>query len=77
MKSKINDVLQWIGAVFIIGGHSLNAIGPEVYPYNVLTFFIGTVLFLIWSLHVANKPQLLVNVIALAIGATGLFNAFG
>jgi hypothetical protein len=77
MKSKINDILQWIGAVFIIGGHSLNAIGPEVYPYNVLAFFIGTVLFLIWSLRVANKPQLLVNVIALAIGATGLFNAFG
>lgn len=77
MKSKINDILQWIGAVFIIGGHGLNAIGPEVYPYNVLTFFIGTVLFLIWSLRVANKPQLLVNVIALAIGATGLFNAFG
>ena len=77
MKSKINDILQWIGAVFIIGGHSLNAIGPEAYPYNVLAFFIGTVLFLIWSLRVANKPQLLVNVIALAIGATGLFNAFG
>ena len=41
-----------------------------------LTFFIGTVLFLIWSLRVRNRPQLLINVIALAIGATGLYRAF-
>jgi len=77
MKLKINDVLQWVGAVFVIGGHSLNAIGPAAYPYNILVFIVGTSLFLIWSIRVANKPQLLVNVIALGIGLTGIFNAFG
>ena len=77
MKSEINDVLQWSGAVFIIAGHSLNAMGPSVYPYNILAFFLGTVLFMAWSIRVANKPQLLVNLVALAIGATGLFKAFG
>jgi hypothetical protein len=63
--------------VFIIAGHSLNAMGPSVYPYNILAFFLGTVLFMAWSIRVANKPQLLVNLVALAIGATGLFKAFG
>lgn len=77
MKLEINDVLQWSGAVFIIAGHSLNAMGPSVYPYNILAFFLGTVLFMAWSIRVANKPQLLVNLVALAIGATGLFKAFG
>lgn len=77
MNLKINDVLQWTGAVFIIAGHSLNAVGPSVYPYNILAFFVGTILFMAWSIRVANRPQLLVNIVALAIGFTGLVNAFG
>ncbi len=61
MKLEINEILQWTGAVFIIAGHSLNAVGPAVYPYNILAFFLGTILFMAWSIRVANKPQLLVN----------------
>jgi hypothetical protein len=63
--------------VFIIAGHSLNAVGPAAYPYNILAFFLGTILFMAWSIRVANKPQLLVNIVALAIGLTGLAKAFG
>ena len=77
MKLEINEVLQWTGAVFIIAGHSLNAVGPAVYPYNILAFFLGTILFMAWSIRVANKPQLLVNIVALLIGLTGLAKAFG
>jgi hypothetical protein len=35
------------------------------------------VAFLIWTLRVHNRPQMLVNVVALVIGATGLIRAFG
>lgn len=77
MKHRINEILQWIGAVFVIGGHSLNAMGPSVYPYNILVFIVGTTMFLTWSVRVANKPQMLVNVIALFIGITGIIKAFG
>ena len=77
MKLEINEILQWSGAVFIIAGHSLNAVGPSAYPYNILAFFVGTVLFMAWSIRVANRPQLLVNIVALAIGLTGLVKAFG
>ena len=77
MNLKTNDILQWTGAVFIIAGHSLNAAGPAAYPYNILAFFLGTILFMAWSIRVANKPQLLVNIVALAIGLTGLVKAFG
>ena len=75
MKLEINDILQWAGAVFIVAGHSLNAVGPSAYPYNILAFFLGTILFLAWSIRVANKPQLLVNIVALSIGASGLYRA--
>ena len=76
MKIHVNEAIQWVGAVFIIAGHSLNAVGPAAYPWNIVTFFCGTVAFLIWTLRVCNRPQMLVNVVALGIGATGLIRAF-
>lgn len=77
MKLEINETLQWAGAVFIIAGHGLNAVGPEAYPWNILAFFVGTILFFAWCIRVANKPQLMVNVVALAISTLGLYRAFG
>jgi hypothetical protein len=77
MKLEINEALQWAGAVFIIAGHSLNSVGPSVYPYNILAFFIGTILFMAWTIRVANRPQMVVNIVTLCIGASGLFKAFG
>ena len=73
--NKTNEVLQWSGAVAIIAGHLLNAIGPEAYPYNILTFFVGTILFLAWAVRVKNRPQLMVNLVAIAISTVGLFGA--
>jgi len=73
----IDDILQWTGAVAIIAGHVLNAVGPAVYPYNIAVFAVGTVAFLAWAIRVANKPQAVVNVVALAIGLVGLYKAVG
>ena len=72
----LNEVLQWVGAVFIIAGHVLNAVGPGAYPYNIAAFFCGTAAFLTWTIRVANKPQLAVNIVALILGIVGLFNAW-
>jgi len=77
MKLDTNEILQWAGALFIVAGHSLNAVGPAAYPYNILTFFIGTILFLIWTIRVANKPQMFVNLVSVLIGLSGLVKAFG
>lgn len=77
MKSNSNEILQWAGAVLIIAGHSLNAVGPAAYPYNILTFLLGTVMFLGWAVRVANKPQITVNVVSVVIGITGMVRAFG
>lgn len=77
MKLELNDILQWAGAVLIIAGHSLNAVGPAAYPYNILAFLLGTVMFLAWAVRVANKPQITVNVVSVAIGAVGMIKAFG
>ena len=75
--NKTNELLQWTGAVAIVLGHILNAVGPAAYPYNIFVFAVGTVLFLAWAVRVANKPQMMVNVISLAIGLVGLYKAVG
>ena len=76
-RTQIDETLQWTGAVAIIAGHVLNAVGPSMYPYNVAVFAVGTVAFLAWALRVQNKPQAVVNFVSLAIGLAGLYNAFG
>ena len=73
----IDDTLQWTGAVAIIAGHVLNAMGPSMYPYNVCVFAVGTVAFLAWAARVRNLPQAVVNLVSLAIGLVGLYKAFG
>ena len=73
----IDEALQWVGAVLIVGGHVLNAVGPAVYPYNIAVFALGTVAVLIWAYRVGNKPQIAVNVVSIAIGLVGLYKAIG
>ena len=75
--AAFDEILQWIGAVAIIAGHVLNAIGPATHPYNIVAFTLGTIAFGIWSVRVANKPQLIVNVVAMTTCVLGLYNAWG
>jgi hypothetical protein len=77
MKFDVDEVLQWAGAVLIIAGHSLNAIGPSMHPYNIVVFAVGTLAFLIWAIRVGNRPQMAVNLVSIAIGLVGLISAFG
>lgn len=69
-----NQVLQWLGAVFIIMGHSLNAAAWD--GYNIVAFGIGTVFFLAWSVRVHNQPQMLVNIVATMACIVGMIRAF-
>ena len=75
----IDEVLQWVGAVLIIGGHALNSLGAEYHKdfWNIASFTAGTALFLIWAVRVKNRPQATVNVISIAIMVVGLFKAIG
>jgi len=77
MKFNFDEVLQWAGAVLIIAGHTLNAIGPSMYPYNIVVFAVGTVAFLTCAIRAGNRPQMAVNFVSIAIGIVGLISAFG
>lgn len=79
MKLDINECLQWTGAFFIGAGHVLNTLGSAYHRdlWNILAFALGTVLFFLWTLRVQNKPQMAVNIVALATMTVGLFKALG
>lgn len=72
-----DEVLQWTGAFFITAGHVLNTMGSAYHKdvWNIAAFAVGTVLFLTWTIRVANKPQMAVNIAALATMVVGLFRA--
>lgn len=74
-STQTDAALQWTGAAAIIAMHVLNAVGPSAYPYNIVAAFIGTVMFLAWTIRVRNVPQFTVNCVALAIGLVGLYTA--
>ena len=79
MRFNINEVLQWAGAFFIGAGHVFNTLGSAYHRdfWNIAAFAVGTVLFLAWTIRVANKPQMAVNVVALATMAVGLLKPWG
>lgn len=69
---QIDAALQWGATFFILTGHILNSAGPSAWPYNVFCFFIGTVLFLCWSLRVKILAQIVVNAASIVITGTGV-----
>jgi hypothetical protein len=50
---------------------------PHLYPWNIVCGVLGGMLYLAWTIRVGNKPQLLVNVVAIAIGLAGLYRFWG
>jgi hypothetical protein len=50
---------------------------PTLHPYNIVAGICGGVLYLTWTVRVANKPQMIVNAVAIAIGLAGLYKAWG
>ena len=79
MTINKDEVIQWTGAFFITAGHVLNTLGSAYHKdtWNIAAFAVGTALFLTWTIRVANKPQMAVNVAALATMAVGLYKAWG
>jgi len=75
---KLNDLLQWAGALFIIAGHMFNSLGAEIHKdlWNQLVFTLGTIAFMIWAFRMRNKPQMAVNIVSMTVCSVGLFRAY-
>jgi xanthosine utilization system XapX-like protein len=70
---KLNDIIQWAGTVSFMAMYTLMSL--NIYPYNIAAGLCGGILYMVWSIRVANRPQMVTNFVGIAICLVGLFNA--
>jgi hypothetical protein len=73
----INSTLQWSGAACLLSMYTLMSFFPELHPWNIVAGVLGGLCFLAWTVRVQNRPQMIVNLVAITIGVLGLFKHFG
>jgi hypothetical protein len=72
----LNAVLQWTGTVFILLMYVLMNFFREL-QLDALAGLLGGLCYFAWTVRVANKPQMIVNVVAITVCAIGLFKVYG
>lgn len=77
MRLQFNEVLQWAGTVCLLTMYVLMSFYPDLRPWNIVAGIMGGACYLAWCVRVANKPQMIVNGVALLIGLAGLYRAWG
>ena len=76
-RTEIDNILQWTGTACLLTMYVLMSFFPHLHPWNIVAGLGGGACYLAWTVRVANKPQMLVNGVAIAIGLAGLYNAWG
>ena len=74
---NLNNVIQWAGTACFMVMYSLMSFFPNLHPWNIVAGALGGTLYLVWSLRVKNSPQMITNLVGIAICAVGLFKAWG
>ena len=72
----INSILQWTGTVCLLTMYSLMSFAPHLHPWNIVAGLGGGVCYLMWTLRVHNRPQMIVNAVAIVIGVLGVIKAW-
>ena len=72
---KTNDIIQWAGTVCFMAMYTLMSL--NMYPWNILAGLLGGSFYMLWAVRVANRPQMLTNLVGIAICIVGLFKVFG
>ena len=73
----IDETLQWAGTVCLLAMYVLMSFFPHLHPYNIVAGVLGGACYLAWTMRVVNRPQMLVNAVAITIGLAGLYKAWG
>ena len=77
MRNQLNDSIQWAGTAFILLMYALMNFFPNLHPWNIWAGLAGAICFFTWAYRVANKPQMIINGVAIVLCVVGLFKALG
>jgi hypothetical protein len=75
-RREIDNTLQWAGTVCLLVMYVLMSFFKELHPWNIVAGVLGGVCYLAWTVRVRNRPQMIVNAVAITIGLAGLFKAW-
>jgi hypothetical protein len=76
-RTEIDNALQWAGTACLLSMYVLMSFFPHLHPWNIVAGVLGGSCYLLWTVRVRNRPQMLVNGVAIAISLAGLFKAWG
>ena len=77
LETYTNELLQWVGTVCFLVMYTTMSFYKEEHNLQLIAGCMGGTLFLIWSIRVANKQQMIVNVVGVTITLIGLYKALG
>ena len=72
-----NEVLQWAGTACILTMYVVSNYFKEEDNLRNFLGLLGGLCYATWAYRVANKPQMIVNVVAISVCALGLFKVIG
>jgi hypothetical protein len=73
---NVNELIQWVGTAFVLAMYALMNLFPELAPWNLAAGLGGSVMYFIWTVRVRNRPQMVINVVAMTLCVLGLLKHF-
>jgi len=74
--NKTNETIQWIGTAFILGMYVISNFFPGSDQLRNSVALAGAVCFFAWAYRVANRQQMIINGVAIALCTLGLSRAY-
>ena len=71
----VNEIIQWVGTFFILAMYVLMNFFRDL-GLDPVCGLIGGLCYAVWAYRAANKPQMLINIVAIAVCVMGLYSKF-
>ena len=72
----LNNILQWAGTACLLSMYVLMSFFTNMFPANLVAGMLGGGFYLVWSLRVNNKAQVLVNLAGILVCVAGLIKYY-
>lgn len=70
---RFNEVLQWVGTACFLVMYTVMSFFKELHTAQLIAGCLGGLCFLVWSTRVANRQQMIVNIVGVSITLVGLY----
>lgn len=72
---KFDELIQWVGTVFILAMYVVSNYFKGFDDLRNGVALLGAVCFFTWAYRVANRQQMIINGVAIALCLGGLLNS--